>query len=308
MTRGLSGAALLAVVVPAATLACSSVRRVPPPPPAPVVQAPADAIPGDLDVVVRLDLAAMKGALGQLALRELEARALGSASAEALVGAALRRADTAWFAFRPGLPPELTDNVLVLRGDFADLEAPSPPWALARDLGGGFRRLDHEAPAGRAQPARLYRRDDDLLVFVSEAELDSVELVLERGATVDRVEAPNEGALAVAARAPILARLVYADAPAAARLLDQARLVSAHVELTAAGLAGELDVEFREPTTADDAARASRVLGAALKEQGGPLATVLEGVDISAVGTSLVVRVELEAAALGALVEGSADE
>jgi hypothetical protein len=285
----------------AAVVSACGGRHLPPPPPAPVVVAPREAIPGDLDAVVRVDLDRMLEALGDAVVQEVEGRVGGgvpAAGGDPLVAAAVRHADTAWFAFRPGFAPELTDNVLVLRGEFSDVRVASfeadPPWEIGQDLGGGWRRLDRATPAVRAAPARIYRYLDELLVLVSEAEIDATELVLERGAEVERVEAPNEGAVSAAIRAPTLAAVVNERAPAAARLLARARVVSAQIDLPGRGLTGEIEVVFREPASAEQAAEATRLLGAALREQGGLEGAIVERLDVSATGRSLVVRLDLD--------------
>jgi len=279
---------------------CGS-RRLPPPPVAPAVVPAADTIPGDLDAVVRIDLRRMLQALGSEVAREVGKRVGGQGAdpgGARLVAEAVRRADTAWLGFRPGLEPELTDNVLVLRGDFADLDVgqydATPAWGIPLDLGGGWRRLDRDTPPVRAAPARIYRHLDDLLIFVSEAEIDGAELVVERGERVTRIHAPPKGAVSGAIRAPTLARLLRARAPAAARLLDGARMVSVQLEPPGPGLKGELEVEFREPDSAQRAGDATQVLAGALREQGGLEGAIVERIDVSAVGSSLVLRLELD--------------
>ncbi len=287
--------------VVAALVAGCGERRLPPPPPAPTMVVPAEAIPGDLDAVVRVDLGRMLDTLGHALVQKVERRIggpTGDPGGNRLVAEAVRHADTAWFAFRPGWAPELTDNVLVLRGDFAevrvaDFEA-DPPWGTGQDLGGGWRRLDRAAPTVRAAPARIYRHLDELLVLVSEAEIDATELIVERGVAIERVEAPSEGAVSGAIRAPTLAALISDRAPAAGRLLGRARLVSVQLDLPGRGLTGELEVEFREPTSAEQAAEATQLLGVALRERGGLEGAMVERLDVSATGRSLVVRLDLD--------------
>ncbi len=275
-------------------------HRVPPPPPGPAVTLPATIVPGDLDAVVRVDLEQMFASLGDDVLSAVENRigAEQDPGGARFVTEAVRRSDTAWFAFRPGLAAQLTDNVLVLRGDYSGLDAEDfdaePPWGIGQDLGGGWRRIDRVKPAVRAAPMRVYRRLDELLVFVSEAAIDGAELTIEQGVAVPHVEAPNEGAVSGAIRAPALAALLADRAPAAARLLAKARVVSGQLDLPGRSLTGELEVEFREPANAEQAAEATRLLGRALREQGGLEGAIVERLEISATGNDLVVRLALD--------------
>src|SRR6185503_14797055 len=159
-------------LVCAALLAAACSRPPAPPPAAPATTRPADAIPADLDVVVRVDLARIRGALGPTlyaALRDAAAR-----SGDPVTSSALEHADAVWIGLRPGSDAEHSDDVVVLSGNFADLD----PRALghfgpAMDLGAGWRRWDlAEKPRARLLPARLYARRSELLVAASTAEID----------------------------------------------------------------------------------------------------------------------------------------
>src|SRR5688572_6016143 len=86
------------------------------PPPAPPVSSASDLLPADLDVVVRLDLAQVKAALGSLALATLsrEALARGGQGEDELVVASLLEADVVYLAYRPSRLLLPLDRVLSL--------------------------------------------------------------------------------------------------------------------------------------------------------------------------------------------------
>src|SRR6188768_591637 len=80
--------------------------KTPPPlPPAPAISSAAELIPADLDVVVRLDLARVKAALGELALTALAHQVLARDNAgqdpDELLVSSLLGADQVYLAYRP---------------------------------------------------------------------------------------------------------------------------------------------------------------------------------------------------------------
>src|SRR5690606_34263799 len=121
--------------------------------------------------------------------------------------------------WRPGPRPEHWDNVVVLRGDFSKVDeallaqAFHPP----RDRGGGWRTYDVREMGGRAAPARVYAHLEDLWVVASAAEIDAVDRVLDGRAFEDRLEAPEQGVVSLAARLPSVATRLRHRAPKAAR-------------------------------------------------------------------------------------------
>jgi hypothetical protein len=299
-----------------AAIACASERIPPPAAPGPPIQQPADAIPGDLDLVIRIDFAKVKGVLGSELMRELERRAprSGDAATERLLVDAMTRADTIWIAVRPADDLEQSDNVIILRGRFGDLDPKKyggePRWRGPTDLGAAFRVYERDQPKLRSAPVRIYARLPDLLIFVSAAEIDSAERVIERGADDPRLEPPEKGAVALEARIGRLADSIAGRSPAAARLLAPARRLRATVDLDTAGLRAEVELDFELEEQARRAADATAIFARALTETKGPAGRIAAALRVEAVGPTLVLGVRLgpeQLAELTACVRGERD-
>jgi hypothetical protein len=291
-----------------AAAGCAPERIPPPSAPRPVLERPAEAIPADLDLVIRIDFARVKSALGEEMLRALAAQSprAGDAASEKLLVDAIARADTVWVALRPAEDLEASDNVIVLRGRFADIDplkyGGEPRWRGPVDLGAAVRRYERTAPPLRSAPARIYVRLPDLMVFASAAEIDSVERVIEHGADDPRLDPPEKGALALEGRIGRLSESIAERSPAAARLLARARRLRAHVDLEGGGVQGELEVEFELEEQARRAADATALFARALAETGGTASRIVAALRVEAVGSNLVIGVGLGAEQLAELV------
>lgn len=279
---------MLGSVRRAALLACGLVilalgsgcerRAVAAPPPAPVLDEPGRMIPEDLDLVVRLDLSRLRAVLGLEGadlLAQLAQRAptdepdLATAR---LTLALFAHAQTAWIGVRPGLAAELTDSVVVLRGDFKNV-VPSvlegtPPWGRARDLGGSVRCFTRAQPKLRAAPAVIYLRGTDLAVIGSEAEVDA----LERGFKGQRGEpslrVPEQGLVAAAARLSLLRRRLAARAPTLTRLFDGAEQLSASLDRDGDTFRLRVELGFDDETRASAVSEALTALAQSLGARG----------------------------------------
>ncbi len=300
-------------------LACGA-RRGPVPPRMPPRRVPADLIPGDLDVVVRVDLAAVRSALGAAMPTDLAAPvgAAGDPGVRTLVAAATAGATTGWLAFRPAPEPGVLDHVLVLRGRFSRLDpragAGGQGWSPPRDLGDGWRRHDALRPVERTGPARVYLRDDSVVALVTPAEIDAVERTLERGIAPELRLAPllppTHGTLAVRARSRSIAGWVDPFEPAAAGLLRAAQRLTVVLDLEAARLRGEADLRFGagtapgSETVAAATATAEHLerLRQALASAPGAAGEVARGVTVAAEGPSVHLRLECDRAVLAALL------
>jgi len=258
-------------------------------------------------LTVRIAAKRVRDSLGNAVVERVRGDSqLGAPLSDPLIGWALDRADTAWASLRLGLVPEQTDNVLVLSGNFAELEPDRSHWLTPVDLGAGWQRWDRSQEVARAQPARLYAFAGDVLVFVSEAEIDPVERRLERGVEVESIEPPELGLVSIAASMPALAHALREKAPRAAVLLEKGTVLTGHADFEhTSGATLELDFAFKAQEQAERSARAAELLLAALKDSPGPLGVVASAAHVEALGKSVALRLKLETAVLGRLLASS---
>jgi len=278
--------------------ACGGSR--PAPPRAPALATPADAVPPDLDLVLRVDLAKVRSALGPQGIASLRGEA-GDAVAEtrdALVERALEASDTAILALRPELLPHEADNVLVLAGHFGalgvDRALRASGWSAPVDLGGDVRRFDRGGKISRSSPARVYAFADERLVFVSAAEIDSVEAVLERHRASSSLKPQARGVLAFAARLRTLGTTLIDRYPELADAIGPAGAVQGVVDATPTGLGLEVALELPSEASAERTAESLGRIRQALAASAGKMAAMAQSANIQAVGRFAVVRVALE--------------
>lgn len=264
----------------------------------PSLSEPKLAVPADLDLVIRIDLEALRSTLGEALPAAFESvlrttpEAAHDATTKRLLLALLARSKTAWVGVRPGLAPELTDNVLVLRGQYdkvlpRDLGG-EPAWGRPRDLGGGVLRFERAEPRLRAYPAVLYFRAPDLAVFGSYAEVDALERSLESGRADAPLEPPDTGTVSVAARLTELAADLRRRAPTLAKFVDGAETFRASAGLGVANLDVRADIRFESPERARTAAEA---LGAVARLLGsGPDKAWLAQAEVTAVERFVTIR------------------
>jgi hypothetical protein len=286
-------------------------QRVPAPPPSPVaavMDRPASAIPADLDVAIRLDLDAARrlfgAGIGQ-ALKFDVADEAEDPGAAALLATAFSHADVIWIGFRPGLAAKLTDNVLVMRGNFAGVDPPFEGKGAFRpstDLGAGFRLYTRAAPGRRSAPSRLYARADDWLVFVSEAEVDGAERAIELRAGDEQVEPPEHGIVSLAARVPPLVPLLAPKYPSVSEALGAAVRLEGAADADDRGLRASFEIRYQEEKDATEGRDHLVPLLGALSRAKGPLGRLARGADATVTGPVLVVKITLDGPGLAALI------
>ena len=213
-------------------------------PSAPAVTSAFELIPPDLDVVVRLDLARVKAALGVTAFTALSRQVLahdsGGQEPDELVVASLLTAEQVYLAYRPSPLWAPLDRVLAMQGHFEPLRPPRG-FSGATDLGRDLRHWDsRSAPSGRGGVARVYALGDRVRAFVSEAELDAVERTLDGRGSARRLEPPEEGTLSLAARPSLLGRL--AGHGTLRELLEDAKALRAVADLESDGARLKLEL------------------------------------------------------------------
>lgn len=299
---------LVLAVAAAAALACT--QRLPPPAePGPVGDRAGDFVPADLDAVVRVDLDAGRRLFGSTAVRALMLDVVDPVEDPAtasLLSKALERASTLVVAFRPGLSSATTDHVIVLHGQFKDVDPRSEPksdWRPPLDLGGGFQLYDRPQPRRRSAPARIYARVTDWLVFVSAAEIDSAERVIEQRKDDEHVEPPDRGILSYAFRAEPVVLLLGPKFPSVAESLHGATNVSGSVAADDRGLRATVEVAFTNDADATEAGRRASAVISVLRTSGRLLGLFASGATVTPVGSTMVVRIELDARGLATVIE-----
>ncbi|KYF86582.1 hypothetical protein BE20_28675 [Sorangium cellulosum] len=227
---------------------------------------PADLLPADLDLVVRVDVARMRAGLGQAAADELARRALDEAPDEALESA-LRRADVVWLGLRLA-DLEAGDRVVVLEGRMAGL-APDPDrWApspVARDVHGvqgGVAVFDRrgDGVAARADTARIVALGDRAVALVSAAEVSSVARVLRDGPDERRGDPAAEGLVSLDLRARRFPASLARRFPSASALVAGVERVRAVASLADDGVRLDAEIVGVDPAGAGRARRFLEVL------------------------------------------------
>lgn len=274
-------------------------KRVESPPRAPLVLYARDLVPADLDVVVRFDLGRVRATLGAASLAVLARQVLRAAGAEGgdeLVVDSLLQAEVVVLAYRPGALLTPLDRVLSLQGHFEQLTRPPPGFAGATDLGADVRYFERSDATAlpRGGVARIYTVGTRVRAFVSEAELDAVERVLDTGGLERRLQAPEEGTISLAARPALLG--AFAGRGRLRELLDGARALQAVAELASDGLELRLVMVMADAAQAEQLAAAGR---AALSSLRSPLAPLAE---LRAEAARVRVSARLPPGALGPLL------
>lgn len=256
---------------------------------------PNEIIPSDLDVVVRLDLARLKEALGAEPEKQLAAR-LGTDPA---VTAALGTGRSAMLGLR-SMDLERGDHVLVVEGDmkrFAVDKASYDPHPTANDKVTVFLR---KTPTTRRGTEVLVLLDERAVAFASPSEADAVLRVLADGADDDRGQPVAEGLLSFDLRPRRLSAELEQRFPSIARLVSQVQRVRGTVHVEAEALALRVELVARSEASADRVARFFSVLKDGADPEG--TSAVLRTLEVEPLGGVVSVRLRVPAAlALAAL-------
>ena len=262
--------------------ACHADRVAPPPSaPGPGMLHASDAMPADLDLVVRLDLRKIRDTLGGPAMTAISEQALrglrgADSGTDALLLGALEQTDTLWLGVRPTRTLQAADSVFVLAGHFPNFDphraTSTPRFGPAVDLGGDLRRFDRARPPSRSAPARIYVHGDDLLISLSEAEIDSVERALEEQRGAPPLEPAEKGVLSAVARPQGLPLELLAGTGPVRRLVQSAQRLELNADLTGAGVDATLALKFEDPPLAERVAQGLNEMRSALSSGSGRLA------------------------------------
>ncbi|WP_437710679.1 hypothetical protein WMF45_37440 [Sorangium sp. So ce448] len=203
---------------------------------------PADLLPADLDLVVRVDVARMRDGLGQAASDELARRALDEVPDEALESA-LQRADVVWLGLRLA-DLEEGDRVVVLEGRMAGLTPDPGRWEPAPAAQDGVAVFDRRGgvAGSRADTARIIALGDRAVALVSAVEVSSVARLLRDGPDARRGDPAAEGLVSLDLRARRLPPYVARRFPSIGALVAGVARVRAVASLHDEGV--RLDVEL----------------------------------------------------------------
>lgn len=156
---------------------------------------PTEILPADLDLVIRLDMARMRGGIGPAAADALSRRAL-SDNAEPELREALGCAEVVWIAAHAS-DLESGDRVIVIEGRSCMPELLSSRWERVRSGNGKLRIFDRKDAAPRTGTARIMNLGNKATAFVSPVELDAVKRVLDDGPDDQRGNPVAEGVVSV---------------------------------------------------------------------------------------------------------------
>jgi hypothetical protein len=248
-------------------------------------------MPADLDVVLRVDLKRIRDTLGGPAMTALSEQALhglhgADHATDELLLKTLAQTDTLYVGMRPSTAAlGAADSVFVMVGQFPDF-APdrgqsSPRFHPALDLGADLRRYDRPAPSARSAPARFYARGSDLIVVLSEAEIDSVERTLEQGRGRPPLEPTEKGALSAVLRPRVLPRVLFGGSRTLRELAREASRMELDADLTSAGVDASLALKFDDPSSAEQVGHALMEMRDALKTAPGRLAKFAARVEVT---------------------------
>jgi hypothetical protein len=198
----------------------------------------------------------------------------------------------------------LADAVLALTGDFKGMDPKkypaTPPFQGPWDLGGDVRRYDRKKPNERSDVARLYFGSSDVIVAATEAELDSLEAVIEHGAPSNGLKPRERGFISVALRLRSLGQTERF--PKLAEAFGSARVIEGFVDTAGDGFRVEATCELQTDAAATHGKELLETARAAFDEQGGRFSSLAHRTTVEAQGPFVVVRADLVRDVLGDLV------
>jgi hypothetical protein len=259
---------------------------------------PSDAIPADLDLVLRIDRTQLESVFGKGPLEKLQTALAQSfeAPVRELLSDALPRSERFWIGLRPSSSFAEVDHVAVLRGDFKGIDPRvyngTGVWGPAVDLGADYRVFER-ATSRRNEATRLYLHGNDEMVLVTSAELDSVERQVERGVGSRELVPPEQGAIAFALRLTWLRARWQTLLPQLSEQLLGAHRLLGFVELGPARVALSTDVACDDAGAAQQVAAALDLLRGELERSEPESAPLLELTRITAIEDR--VHIELNA-------------
>jgi hypothetical protein len=201
-----------------------------------------ELFPADLDLVLRVDLARMRAALGPMA-NGLSSR-MGSEidKHDELAAKAIERARVAWIGTRLA-DIETGDRVLVVEGDVEDLRPDAGIFqVLDPPLSDAIKTFERRGPVARDATARIHLLGARTIAFVSGVEVDGVERVLLRGADPGRRDPPADGLLSADLRGRRLPPALERRFPSIGAIVRGIERARASVTMVDEGLHADVEV------------------------------------------------------------------
>ncbi|MBW2458696.1 MAG: hypothetical protein JRI68_29630 [Deltaproteobacteria bacterium] len=208
-----------------------------------------DLIPQDLDLVIRVDLAKVRDALGPEPSKELMGRAIEEAGTEGIVHQALAEADAVWLGLRLA-DFETGDRVMVVRAHDEPVKPDSIAWTHRSSVVEGVQIYEPKVAPARSGTGRIIRVGKREAVFVSPVEVASVDRVLRRGPDPERGQPEARGLMSLDYRGRRLSPGLENRFPSLASLVAGVERVSASIEVTGHRLELEGRIRCKTPKAA----------------------------------------------------------
>lgn len=260
-----------------------------------------DLFPADLDLVVRVDLARMRAALGPM-VNGLSSKVSSEIdSRDELATQAIERARVAWLGTRLA-DLEAGDRVLVVEGDVEDLRPDAALFqVLDPPLSDTIKTFERRGPLSRDATARIHLLGGRTIMFVTGVEVDGVERVLVRGADPGRRDPPADGLVSADLRGRRLPPGLERRFPSIAAIVRGVMRARASITMVEEGLRAEVDISAVSQASS---AKLDGFLNA-LREggQGSRYAALFDGMRIERIETTVRVTWVVPLEMLRKLVE-----
>ena len=157
-------------------------------------------MPADLDIVVRVDVARLKSALGPGVAQSMASRAAGGGG-EGFVAEAMAQADSVWIGLRLA-DIDAGDRVLVAEGRLGEIHIEPSEWKETTPAATmeGVQILDRQVRVPRAGTGRIVVYEKKLYAFISPVEVDATTRLLKSGPDQGRGDPSEDGVVNVDVR------------------------------------------------------------------------------------------------------------
>ncbi len=254
-----------------------------------------ELFPADLDLVLRVDLARMRVALGPMA-QSLSSKVSADLKLDdALMLRALEHARVAWIGTRIA-DLESGDRVLIVEGDVEDIRPDADTFTeLDPPLMEGVRSFERRGPLARDATARIHLLGSQTILFTTGVEVDGVERVLMRGPDPGRRDPRAEGIVSADLRGRRLPSRFERKFPSIGSIARGVKRVQASVTLVDDQVHADFEVATNSST---ESTKLAKFLNA-LREggQAGRYAVFFDGLHVErveqAVQIKWVARVDL---------------